>query len=396
MKNLASQYNLFAHKAGRVGTLWLMLLGLFLFSVVSDVAYGTANDTTEAIKVLLLVLIGIIGFLVFRSLLGVEKNSKPSFNKPALKVKRKTQTLNTHQELLTKEQLDKRDTQNGVPTQESTFENDAPQELIKSNLDVVVDEQSDESPVVITSQVISTRLADIRDEMRAVASTERATKQREFFLQEDKNDSKEYLGVNIIDIVKISERFAEDIRISEIQTLMQSDVHDEHIVAIWLLINKYKNADQELSHTLFNFYLENRGLVNNWDMIDLASRNILGAHIQKNTSETQGVVQMLLASDSLWDTRSALMSALPQAQAGELRYGFGLISQIADNQEELVQSAIGWVLKESYKQDATHTEDFIKKHFSVLSKQAIRIGTERMDKAYRKNFLRGEFEKASV
>jgi len=294
MKTLTTQYNSFAEKTGRIGTLWLMLLALFLFSVASDVIYGTANDTTEAVKVLLLLLIGIIGFVVFRSLLGSEDVTKPSFNKPALKTKRvkktpvkelaDSQINNISEKSISKDALDAQDLSSDDFDKKTEQQN-----LIASEVKLEVQEihkESDEQAVV-SQHTPSNRLMSLREEMQAVASTERAAKQREFFLQEDGNDTKEYLGVNIIDIVKISERFATDIKVSEIQTLMQSHVHDEHIVAIWLLINKYKNADQELAHTLFNFYLENRNLVNNWDMIDLASRNILGAHIQKNKNDRQ-------------------------------------------------------------------------------------------------------------
>lgn len=395
MKTLTKQYNLFAEKTGRMGFMLVALVALFIFSLLSDVVYGSSNEVSEAIKVLLLVLIGIIGFLAFSLLVGNKQGGTHSYNRPALKNKKKTLITVPTQEVISREDI------KITSTDKNDFEKI--ESIITPQLVVAPEQKTkDEIPKVqdldaSTSSVESSRLIELRQEMNSASSTERALKQQEFFQNEEESiQPKEYLGVNIIDIVKISERFAQDIRVGEIQTLLQSDVHDEHIIAIWILIHKYQHADTDLKHTLFNFYLENRDLVHNWDMIDLAARNIIGVHIQKSDHETQGVVHMLLASGSLWDTRSAVMSTLPSVQAGDVSYGFTVISEVAEHPEELVQSAIGWVLKESYKQKDSQTEEFIKKHFEQLSKQAIRIGTERMEKNYRKSFLKGEFAKVEV
>ena len=152
------------------------------------------------------------------------------------------------------------------------------------------------------------------------------------------------------------------------------------------LIHGFSKREQEK----YNFYLENRGLVDNWDMVDLAARNIIGAHIAEFTTH-KNISDTLIASPSVWDKRTAVMSSHPLLMNGDMGYAFSVVERLISSKEELVQSSLGWVLKESYKQDPAATENFIKSHFESLSNQAIRIGTERMEKNYRKAFMRGEF-----
>lgn len=367
-------------KTGLAGLLAVFLIGLFIFSGISDLMYGLTTASSEAIKVVLLIGIGITSFFALSKKHLPQSKFKKQYIKEPLAVQVQANVIQTPKQVVA--QIVPVIKQN-IVTAHST------EPIVKEK---IVEIQEEIKPVVVLEN--RSVLQELRNIMVEKGSQDRSAKQKEFF--EAKGDINlgvnTYLGVNIIDVVKLSEEYCNKLRVSEIQELMKSSVHDERIVGVWLLVNRYKKADESNKQTLYSFYLENRDVIQNWDMIDVASRNIIGEHL-KNKIQERHIVDVLIASDSLWDKRTAVMSSHPSVISGDLGYGFSVVERLLDCDEELVQSAIGWVLKEAYKQNSDSAESFIKSHFHSLSKQAIRIGTERMEKTYRKAFLRGEFEK---
>lgn len=229
-----------------------------------------------------------------------------------------------------------------------------------------------------------------RTELLSHENKTRGAKQKEFFSHQNTDTDREYLGVNISEIVGLSEKMAPELSEKDILALLKSTVHDERILAVWMMINQYKNIEMGGKKAICDFYMAHRSYIDNWDMTDLAARNVLGSYVHEFGHEE--LITELIAGESAWDKRSAVMATHPSVIAGNIDLGFFVSEKLIDENEELIQSAIGWVLKEAYKQNEQKTEQFIKDHFHSLSKQAIRIGTERMDKEYRKAFLRGDFK----
>lgn len=309
---------------------------LYILSVFSDLLYATSTTASTYFKVLLL--IAIAGSI------------------PFLFTKRQVRSARYH-----------------TQTRENSHEEE--NHIIQSEL---VEEVFD--------------LPTLQQTLESKGSAERGVKQKEFFKgQEGEYEQGDvFLGVNIADIVKLAEQYHPHLSVDDVQTLMASNVHDERIVGIWLLINKYQASTNGEQIDLFNFYIDNRTYVRNWNTVDLAARNIVGKHLQKYPETQTHIQDMLIETDSLWDTRTLVMSTDPFIEIGDTDYTFDIVSKLFDNDIELIQSGIGWVLKESYKYSPEETEAFLRDNFLQLSKQAIRIGTERMEKEHRKAFLRGE------
>lgn len=314
----------------------LALLFLYLFSVISDVLYATSTTASSTVKVLLLIGIVFCSFVIFN---------------------RKQRTL---------------------PQK-------AQQKTEKIFVEPIVLEKKDEFEGVYD-------LPSLRTTLESKGSEDRGRKQKEFFKgQEGEYEQGDaFWGVNIADIVRLAEEYHPHLNTTDIKTLLASNVHDERIVGLWVLINKYQASTNGEQADLFDFYFENRDDIRNWNTVDLAARNIVGIHLKQNQERQEEIHRALLASDSLWDKRTLIMSTDPFIEAGDTHYTFNTISLLLNKDIELIQSGIGWVLKESYKYSPEETEHFIKEKFLHLSKQAIRIGTERMEKETRKAFLRGE------
>jgi len=347
---IIGKFSQLKYYAGFSSVILLFSLVVFLVLLVADTAYGTTTNASSFMKIVTLVVMG-VSFVFFEKGRGSVSGKQ----------------LSTFVS-----------TKNKVTTEDTTVVPEAAQEA---------------SVVTAETQEALSVYEQMLQELDTHLSPERATKQKASYVERTEEQAREeitFLGVNILDIVSLSENYGLQISFEEITELMTSNVYDKRVLAIWLLITQLRRGDIDQQKEVYDFYINHRGLVNNWDMVDLAARNIVGEYLKENTHE-RSEQEKLATSSSLWDKRTSLMSVLPVVTSGNLAYGFISIERLINSQEDLVQSAIGWVLKESYKQDSTQTEQFIKKHFYSLSKQAIRIGTERMNKEYRKDFLRGDF-----
>ena len=251
-----------------------------------------------------------------------------------------------------------------------------------------VNEKSDSFETSLQDSKSDTAYDQLVADIASHENKERGAKQKEFFSHQNNNDSRQYLGVNIAKIVQLSEEHHGSLSLQHVSRLLESDVHEHRIVGVWVLVQKYKHATDE-KRAIVDFYLNHRNRIDNWDMTDLAARNIIGAYVHEEQSSD--VLAQLLDSESLWDKRSALMATHTAISEGDVSLALFVAEKVKDIQDELVQSAIGWVLKEIFKEDKERSVVFMREHFSSLSKQAIRIGTERMEKESRKAFLRGEF-----
>lgn len=196
-------------------------------------------------------------------------------------------------------------------------------------------------------------------------------------------------GMNISDILKLAEQYYPEVNLKQVNELLSSESDEQKTLALWLLINRFKKASPGAKREIFNFYITHRKHVNNWNLVDLGARNIVGEYLLTDSKEEE-VIKKFADNESVWDRRTLVMSTHPFIAQSKHEYVFSVMELLIADQEDLIQSSIGWVLKELYKQDANQALNFIQQNFSKLSKQAIRIGTERMAKEERKPYLRGE------
>ncbi len=92
---------------------------------------------------------------------------------------------------------------------------------------------------------------------------------------------------------------------------------------------------------------------------------------------------------SLWVRRAAavsLISALRTGTALDLAYDVALA--LAGDHEDLIQKAVGWMLREAGKTDSTRLERFLRQHGPTIPRTTVRYAIERFPPAKRLDLLR--------
>src|SRR3989337_3899134 len=114
----------------------------------------------------------------------------------------------------------------------------------------------------------------------------------------------QFLGIKVPVSRKIAKQF-KDLSFEEIQELLNSKIHEERLIALFILTEQYRKGNGEHKKVIYNFYLRNAKRVNNWDLVDLSAEKIIGAYL---LDKDRKVLLRLAQSKNLWERRIAIMS----------------------------------------------------------------------------------------
>ena len=109
-----------------------------------------------------------------------------------------------------------------------------------------------------------------------------------------------FLGITVPKQRKIVREFKDKITLKDAEELLNSEIHEERLISLLLLIEKYKKANFEEKREIFNFYLKNTGNINNWDLVDLSAPGIVGDFL---LDKDRQILYELARSDNLWQKR---------------------------------------------------------------------------------------------
>lgn len=131
-------------------------------------------------------------------------------------------------------------------------------------------------------------------------------------------------------------------------------------------------------------YIVNRQYVNNWDLVDSSATALVGETLL--TGDRSLLIE-LANEDHLWTQRIALVATLAFIRKEQFADAFALAEQLFANKHALVQSAIGWMLREVGKRNEAALEEFLHDHIRSLSRTALRGAIYRFDTVRRRYYL---------
>lgn len=194
-----------------------------------------------------------------------------------------------------------------------------------------------------------------------------------------------FIGVVVPEQRKIAKKF-KDLSFKEIEALLKSKIHEERLTALIILVNQYKGGDEFLRGKIFKFYLKNISRVNNWDLVDLSCRDILGEYLIFHPAE-QKILFELAKSENIWERRIAMVSSWAFIKRKKFDLTLRLAKIFFNDSHDLIHKAGGWMLREIGKQDKNILRKFIKENAPEMPRVMLRYAIERFSEKDRKKFL---------
>jgi 3-methyladenine DNA glycosylase AlkD len=183
-----------------------------------------------------------------------------------------------------------------------------------------------------------------------------------------------FLGVKVPAVRGIVKRFR-GLALDEIDALLNDAEHEHRLAGVLLLVAAYPGSPAEA----VDRYLAavRRGRVNNWDLVDASSEFILGPWL---LDRDRGVLRELAASDSLWERRVAVLATFDFLKHGDASTTLDLAERLLGDREDLMQKAVGWMLRETGKRVSRPTlTGFLDRHAAAMPRTMLSYATEHLD-----------------
>lgn len=192
-----------------------------------------------------------------------------------------------------------------------------------------------------------------------------------------------FLGIKVPLQRQIAKKYS-DLKLKELQVLLNSKVHEHRLTALLILVNKYSKADQKNKQSIFNFYLKNCKNINNWDLVDLTAPKIAGDYLW---DRPRNMLYKLAKSDNIWERRIAIISTFVFLRNNDFKDTLKISEILLNDSHDLIHKAVGWMLREAGKRDVKVLENFLNKHYKAMPRVMLRYAIERLGENKRKFYL---------
>ena len=193
------------------------------------------------------------------------------------------------------------------------------------------------------------------------------------------------LGVRFGDVFKTAKAFS-NMPLEEINKLLDSDYYEIRMGAVSIMDYqaKDKKTPQERKKELFELYLNRHDRLNNWDFVDRGAYNIIGEYLM---DKPRDLLYELAKSENLWERRTAIVSTYAFIKKGQVDDTFAIAELLINDEEELVNKAVGSWVREAGKKDETKLRAFLDKHASTMPRVTLRYAVEKLSKQDKAQYM---------
>jgi 3-methyladenine DNA glycosylase AlkD len=226
----------------------------------------------------------------------------------------------------------------------------------------------------------------IKKELKKLANPKKADLLQRFFKtgKGEYGEGDVFLGIKVPIQRKLANKY-KTLPVADLQILLNSKIHEQRLVALFILMHQYKKADAVGRQEIVNFYLNNTKNINNWDLIDLSAPRLLGDYL---LDKPRKLLYTLSRSNSIWEKRIAVLSTFAFIKNAQFDDSLKIGETLLQDHHDLIHKGVGWMLREIGKKDQAIEEAFLKKHYKKMPRTMLRYAIEKFDEQKRKFYMK--------
>ena len=218
--------------------------------------------------------------------------------------------------------------------------------------------------------------AFVLSELQSIGSSEKAVHLSRFFKTGpgQYGEGDRFLGV-MVPYSRAIAKANKAMPLEEVQLLLESPWHEARLCALLILVYRFKERKitEEEREQIYSFYIKNARRCNNWDLVDLSCRDIVGEYL---VDKDRSILYRLADSENLWEQRIAVVDTLALAE------------RLMAHKHDLMHKAVGWMLREVGKKDRETLTNFLEKNATQLPRTTLRYAIEHYPEPQRQYFLK--------
>jgi 3-methyladenine DNA glycosylase AlkD len=238
------------------------------------------------------------------------------------------------------------------------------------------------APTKTNAQMILANLSSLADAAKArVAQGFFKTGAGEY------GEGDQFLGIRLPVLRSLARDFR-DVGLDVALPLLKSSWHEARSLGLMLMIKIFQRGDEATQKKIYDLYLKHTDFVNNWDLVDLSAEHIVGRWL---ADKSRAPLMKLAKSKSVWERRIAILATFHYIKKGDYAETLRIAKLLLKDEEDLIQKAVGWMLREVGKRVSQEAEEsFLQRYYREMPRTMLRYAIERFAEPKRKAYLRGE------
>jgi len=170
----------------------------------------------------------------------------------------------------------------------------------------------------------------------------------------------------------------------ELEECIGSEYHEVRLAALLALVEIFKHNKAQRQECV-NFYLNHTAFINNWDLVDLSCYPLLGEWLLDKDRTL--LYNLARSGKTIWEQRIGMVSTMTFIRHGQLADTFAIADILLHHPHDLIQKAVGWLLREAGKRDKSALEVFLEPRCRTMPRTMLRYAIEKFPQEERRQYL---------
>ena len=193
-----------------------------------------------------------------------------------------------------------------------------------------------------------------------------------------------FLGIKVPVTREVVKKVWKQTTWEDLEECIGSEFHEVRLAALLTLVKIFeRNRTQR--EACVDFYLRHTSSINNWDLVDLSCYPLLGVWLLDKDRSL--LYRLARDGKSIWEQRIGIVSTMTFIRNGQLADTFAIADILLHHPHDLIQKAVGWLLREAGKRDKKALEEFLSTRYRTMPRTMLRYAIERFPEAERKAYL---------
>ena len=200
-----------------------------------------------------------------------------------------------------------------------------------------------------------------------------------------------FLGIKVPVIREVVKQCWADTSFEDLETCIRSEYHEMRLAALLTLVQMFKHAkkDDLLQKRCVEFYLSHTEFINNWDLVDLSCYELLGTWLLDKDRTL--LYDLAREGKTIWEQRIGMVSTMQFLRYGELDDTYAIADLFLAQPKplhDLLQKAVGWLLREAGKRDEQRLKDWLSTRCQSMPRTMLRYAIEKFSDEERNRFMK--------
>ncbi len=203
-----------------------------------------------------------------------------------------------------------------------------------------------------------------------------------------------FLGIKVPVTRAVVKECWKEVSFENLQECILSPWHEVRLASLLCLVEIFSRAgkkkQEDLQKRCVDFYLAHTDRINNWDLVDLSCYSLLGEWLLDKDRSL--LYELARNGKNIWEQRIGIVSTMAFVRKNQLSDTYSIADIFLEGSDrvplhDLLQKAVGWLLREAGKKDEASLRRFLDKRASKMPRTMLRYSIEKFPEPARRRYL---------